>query len=26
VGVTNTSATNCCTTGVLQVTTCPALR
>jgi len=26
VGVTNASATNCCNTGVLLVTTCPALR
>jgi hypothetical protein len=26
VGVTNTSATNCCNAGVLQVATCPALR
>ena len=26
VGVTNSSTTSCCTTGVLQVATCPALR
>jgi hypothetical protein len=26
VGVTNVSATSCCASGVLNVTTCPALR